>query len=79
MAALGPRTILTRNLKRKRKNWRMHHHRTIQGSMCASYVQCGSTDLLRLLIPGVGVPESTTVFKRGEKLPNLWIDLCEGA
>ena len=79
MAALGPRTILTRDLKRKRKNWKMHHHRTIQGSMCASYVQCGSTDLLRLLIPGVGVPESTTVFKRGEKLPNLWIDLCEGA
>jgi len=56
----------------------MHHRRIIQGSMCASYVQC-DTDLLRLLILGVGVPEATAVFKRGEKLPNLWIDLCEGA
>lgn len=47
--------------------------------MCASYVQCDSTDLLRLLILAAGVPEATTVFKRGEELPNLWIDLCEGA
>ena len=37
------------------------------------------TDLLRLLILGAGVPKATAVFKRGEKLPNLWIDLCEDA